>query len=123
MALPTKRGRLGASATRLLRLYPALSGVAIERRWFGRVAMTPDHLPHIHEPEQDLLTAVGCQGRGIGLMTALGARLASISRRRRCQGSCPFPISPIRPIPFHAFRQIGVAATIAWYRTLDALER
>ena len=35
----------------------------------------------------------------------------------------PFPLSPIRPIPFHAFRQVGVAATIAWYRMLDAFER
>ncbi|TIW91345.1 MAG: FAD-dependent oxidoreductase, partial [Mesorhizobium sp.] len=35
----------------------------------------------------------------------------------------PFPVSSIRPIPFHAFRQVGVAATIAWYRTLDVFER
>ena len=106
----------------MLRLYPALAGVAIEQRWFGRVAMTPDHLPHIHEPEQGLVTAVGCQGRGVGLMTALGARLADYVATGDAR-LLPFPVSPIRPIPFHSFRQIGVAATIAWYRMLDALER
>ena len=84
--------------------------------------MTPDHLPHIHEPEPGLVTAVGCQGRGVGLMTALGARLAAYVANGDAK-HLPFPVSPIRPIPFHAFRQIGVAATIAWYRTLDALER
>ena len=56
-------------------------------------------------------------------MTALGARLARLRGGRATPTHLPFPISPIRPIPFHAFRQIGVAATIAWYRMLDALER
>ncbi|TIS08472.1 MAG: FAD-dependent oxidoreductase, partial [Mesorhizobium sp.] len=57
-----------------------------------------------------------------GLMSALGKRMAGylatgdVSR-------LPFPLSPIRPIPFHAFRQVGVAATIACYRMLDAFER
>jgi len=86
------------------------------------VAMTPDHLPHIHEPEPGLLAVVGCQGRGLGLMTALGARLAFYLHSGDAR-QLPFPVSPIRPIPFHAFRQVGVAATIAWYRMLDAFER
>ena len=105
----------------LVRLYPDLRGVAIERRWFGRVAMTLDHLPHIHEPEPGLLIAVGCQGRGVGLMTALGARLADyvVSGDRR---ALPLDITPLRPIPLHALRQVGVGAAIAWYRMLDALE-
>ena len=76
----------------LLRLYPALSDVAIEKRWFGRVAMTPDHLPHIHEPEKGLLAVVGCQGRGVGLMTALGKRIAGYlgnwRRQRNCRSRC-----------------------------------
>ena len=84
--------------------------------------MTPDHLPHIHEPEPGLLAVVGCQGRGVGLMTALGGRMASYLANGDIN-QLPFQLSPIRPIPFHAFRQIGVAATIAWYRMLDAFER
>lgn len=104
------------------RLYPGLDGVAIERRWFGRVAMTPDHLPHIHEPQPGLMTVVGCQGRGVGMMTALGQKFAHyIASGDRA--ILPLPISAIKPIPLHEFRQIGVAATIAWYRLLDALEK
>lgn len=122
MALPTSPNDWAHLKRALLRLYPALSGVAIEKRWFGRVAMTPDHLPHIHEPEQGLLAVVGCQGRGVGLMTALGERIATYFSSGDAR-QLPFPVSPIRPIPFHAFRQVGVAATIAWYRLLDALER
>ncbi|RUW57545.1 FAD-dependent oxidoreductase [Mesorhizobium sp. M7A.F.Ca.US.008.03.1.1] len=122
MALPTSAGDWAHLERALVRLYPSLSGVAIEKRWFGRVGMTPDHLPHIHEPEQGLLAVVGCQGRGVGLMTALGERIAGYLQSGDAR-QLPFPVSPIRPIPFHAFRQVGVAATIAWYRLLDALER
>jgi glycine/D-amino acid oxidase-like deaminating enzyme len=101
------------------RLFPALTGVAIERRWFGRVAMTLDHLPHLHEPEPGLIVAVGCQGRGIGLMTALGPSLARYVASRD-PAELPFPITPIRPIPLHRFRHLGIGAAIAWYRTIDA---
>lgn len=122
MALPTSASDWAHLERALRRLYPGLSNVAIEKRWFGRVAMTPDHLPHIHEPEQGLVAVVGCQGRGVGLMTALGERIATYLSNGDAR-QLPFPLTPIRPIPFHAFRQVGVAATIAWYRLLDALER
>ncbi|RVD70546.1 FAD-binding oxidoreductase, partial [Mesorhizobium sp. M4A.F.Ca.ET.029.04.2.1] len=77
MALPSSAADWAHLERALIRLYPALAGIAIEKRWFGRVAMTPDHLPHIHEPEKGLLAVAGCQGRGVGLMSALGKRMAS----------------------------------------------
>ena len=106
----------------LHRLFPMLRSVRIDHRWFGRVAMTPDHLPHLHEPEPGLVMAAGCQGRGIGLMVALGEPLA------RYLGSgdlaaLPLPITPLRTIPLHRFRRLGVAAHVALYRLLDGLER
>ncbi len=106
----------------LLRLYPALASLKVERRWFGRVAMTTDHLPHVHEPEPGLLAVAGCNGRGIGLMAALGRYVAdwAVSGDRY---ALPLPVTPIRPIPFHRFRRIGVASAIAWYRMRDATER
>ena len=106
----------------MLRLYPALAKVPIERRWYGRVAMTPDHLPHIHEPEPGLIAVAGCQGRGVGLMTALGPRIAAYLETRD-PAQLPLPLTPIRPIPLHRFRRVGVAATIAWYRLRDGIER
>jgi glycine/D-amino acid oxidase-like deaminating enzyme len=124
------RGRMGqprheadwAHLERALhRLFPALKGVRIARRWFGRVAMTPDHLPHIHEPEPGLLAAAGCQGRGVGLMTALGPHLADYLVTGD-PAEVPFPITPIRPIPFYPFRRLGAAGLIAWNRLLDARE-
>lgn len=122
MALPSSASDWAHLERALIRLYPALAGIAIERRWFGRVALTPDHLPHLHEPEKGLLAVVGCQGRGVGLMSALGKRMASYLASGDAR-QLPFPLSPIKPIPFHAFRQVGVAAAITWYRMLDAFER
>ncbi len=106
----------------MIRLFPLLSDVRIDRRWFGRVAMTPDHLPHIHEPEKGLVTIVGCQGRGVGLMTAAAKRLVEYLAHGD-QDVLPLPITPIKPIPMHRFRKIGVGALIAWYRMLDAIEQ
>lgn len=106
----------------MLRLYPCLRGIAIEHRWSGRVGVTTNHLPHIHEPEPGLIAAIGCQGRGIGLMTALGARLAIYAAGGDVR-DLPFPVTPVRPIPFHRFRRLGVAGAIALYRALDRLER
>ncbi len=122
MAVPRSAADWKHLERALLRLYPDLEGVAIERRWFGRVGMTPDHVPHLHAPEPGLIAVAGCQGRGVGLMTALGQAIA----RYIISGNpedLPFPLSAIRPIPFHAFRQVGVAAAILWYRTLDAFEK
>jgi glycine/D-amino acid oxidase-like deaminating enzyme len=105
----------------LHRAYPAVTDVPITHRWFGRVAITPDHLPHVHEPAPGLLTAVGCQGRGIGLQTALGEAIAA-SVVAGDRDLLPFPVMPIRPIPLHRFRHIGLGALIAFYRTLDGFE-
>lgn len=105
----------------LVRLFPILKGVPIEKRWFGRVAMTLDHLPHLHEPKPGLIVAAGCQGRGIGLMTALGPLLADYAINGD-PDILPFDLTPIRPIPFHGFRHFGIGAAIAWYRMLDAFD-
>jgi len=83
--------------------------------------VTADHLPHLHAPQPGLLAVAGCQGRGVGLMTGLGQAAAAYLQSGDPQ-DLPLPLSPIRPIPLHAFRQVGVAAAILWYRSLDALE-
>lgn len=124
------RGRMGEPRSEsdwqhlrqaMVRLFPALDGVAIEHRWFGRVAMTLDHLPHIHEPEKGLLAVAGCQGRGVALMTAIGPRLADYIDGGD-PAVLPFPVSPIRTIPFHALRRIGVGTVVTWSRLLDGME-
>jgi glycine/D-amino acid oxidase-like deaminating enzyme len=106
----------------MARLYPALEGIPVERRWFGRVAVTPDYMPRLHAPQDGLIMLAGCQGRGVGMMTAIGHPLADFLATGD-PDVLPFPLSPIRPIPFHRFRRIGVGAHVGWYRLLDRLEQ
>lgn len=86
--------------------------------WYGRVALTMDFLPHLHELAPGLHTALGYNGRGVGMATALGALLA-----RRVQGepasALPFPTTPRTGIPFHFLRNVYVAATRTYYRLRD----
>lgn len=98
-------------------LFPALKGVPITHRWGGRVAIHPDYMPRLHRPEPGLTIAIGCQGRGIGLQTAMGIEVARLDRRP--DATPVLPSTPIRPIPFHGLKAVGVTATIAWYRALD----
>lgn len=100
------------------KMFPQLKGVPIEFRWCGRVALTRDFLPHLHEPEPGLLIDIGCMGRGVGLQTAMGVAMARyVAGGDRAE--LPFPISPIKPLPFHVFNQAYVSAIIAWYRLTD----
>lgn len=100
-------------------LFPQLAGTPIEYRWSGRVALTQDFLPHLHEPAPGISCLLGYNGRGVALSTALGRRLAL-----RLMGKnevFPFPVSPVRQIPLHRLQRLYLGAGIAWYRLLDAL--
>ena len=100
------------------KVFPQAGGTPIAYRWGGRVALTRDFLPHLHEPEPGLLVDIGCMGRGIGLQSLMGqamARYVETGDRR----ALPFPVVPIQPIPMHAMRRLYVSAIIAWYRMND----
>lgn len=100
------------------KMYPQAKGLRFEYRWCGRVALTRDFLPHLHEPEPGLLVDIGCMGRGVGLQTAMGRAMAHyLSTGDRA--SLPFPVTSITPLPLHALNELYVSAIIAWYRLTD----
>lgn len=99
------------------RHFPALRDIPFTHRWGGRVAMHVDYLPRLHRPQPGLLVAIGCQGRGVGWQSAMGAELARLAADSNYDPV--LPISPVQTIPFHAFKALGVASTIAVYRALD----
>lgn len=102
-------------------LFPQLGKPRYEYRWAGRIAITRDFMPHIHEPAPGITLSLGCNGRGIALCTSLGQQLA----RRLKGGSAPFPypLSPMKPIPLHQLQRFYIGAGVAWYSLLDRLQK
>jgi glycine/D-amino acid oxidase-like deaminating enzyme len=101
--------------------FPHLGSPAWEHRWSGRVALTTDHLPHLHEPRPGLLIGLGYNGRGVAMATVMGKLLAD-----RTLGASPgdlgWPIVPIAPIPLHALRLPVMALVVRWKRFRDWLD-
>jgi glycine/D-amino acid oxidase-like deaminating enzyme len=104
-------------AAHIRRHFPQLADVPITHRWGGRVAVHVDYMPRLHRPHPGMFVAVGCQGRGIAWQTAMGGELAKLAIDPHYDAVLPF--SPVRPIPFHPLKALGVAATIAVWRALD----
>jgi len=103
-----------------LRLWPMLRGIMWTHGWNSRLAMTADHLPHIHEPAPGVLAYLGCNGRGVALATAIGAQLA----RRLVDGEgceLDLPITPIKPIALHNFWPVAVRGAVVLGRIRDSL--
>jgi glycine/D-amino acid oxidase-like deaminating enzyme len=102
-------------------LYPSLRDADWEFLWGGKVALTLDHLPHLHELGPGAYAGLGYNGRGVAMATLMGKWLA-----QRVQGATdkdvPFAATPLRPVPLHRWRRPVLHAAVAWKRTLDRLE-
>ncbi len=102
----------------MVKMYPQVAGVPYEFRWCGRVAITRDYLPHLHEPEPGLLVDIGCQGRGVGLQTAMGRAMAAYVASGD-RADLPVPVTPIKGFPLYGLRRLYVNAVVTWYRMRD----
>jgi len=100
-------------------LWPALAETKWTHAWGGRLAMTRDQYPHIHEPDDGVLACLGYNGRGIAMATAMGDQLA----RRLVNPSSEFdmPLTGMKGIRLHALWPLAVRAAIARGRLSDFL--
>lgn len=102
-------------------LYPQLANIRIDYHWAGRVAITMDSMPHVHEPAPGVTIALGYNGRGVALASSMGIHLA---RRLLNNGHrFPYPVTTIRPIPMHGLQRFYIAAGVLWYSMLDSVAR
>jgi glycine/D-amino acid oxidase-like deaminating enzyme len=103
-------------------IFPQLHRVRYDYHWGGLVAMTGDHLPHLHEIAPGLLAGLGYNGRGVAMATMMGRLLA-----RRIQGvplaQLGFPVMPLRAIPLHRFSQFGVRLAIEYLQLRAGVAR
>jgi len=101
-------------------LLPDAADAEIEHYWSGRVAMTPDHLPHIHQPAPGVIAALGYNGRGVAFATALGLAIgAHLADRTQ---PLPLQLSRMAPLPVHGLHPVYGEWAIDIARLRDALE-
>lgn len=83
---------------RIARIFPELGDVRFEEAWHGQIAMTPDHLPRVHQLAEGLWTAIGYNGRGITTGTLFGQSIADLLSGMP-QTDLPLPVSSISAAP------------------------
>jgi glycine/D-amino acid oxidase-like deaminating enzyme len=97
------------------RMFPALGATPFTHRWAARDTLTPDLLPHLYEPCPGLFAALGFNGRGLAIGTALGEVLA-----RRVLGEAaeamPFPTTTASAAPLNLPAAIGYYVKLALAR-------
>ena len=101
-------------------MYPQLGPLQYEYRWAGRIAITRDFMPHLHQPAPGVTMALGFNGRGITTATALGKEVANVVSGGT-SACTPFPVPPVQPLPMHGLQRFYIAAGVAWYSLLDRL--
>jgi glycine/D-amino acid oxidase-like deaminating enzyme len=102
------------------RLFPAIGRPRWEFRWSGKVALTADYMPRLHELAPGLRVCLGYNGRGVAMATALGTALGDWTRIGNAE-ALPLPPQPLKPLPFHAFRRPLLEGVTAYYRLRDRM--
>jgi len=103
---------------RMLAHFPALEAAPMEHVWHGTASVTPDLLPRLFELGPGLIAPVACNGRGIGLTTALGRVLADWLLAPD-KAAMPLPLVPPQPIRFHPWARHAPAALLPYYKLRD----
>jgi len=107
---------------RLAQLFPLLKDEPLSYFWNGRVAITTDHLPRLFEPAPGLHAALGWNGRGVAMTSAMGPVLADWLTGKSGK-DLPIPVTTVRPIPFHGLRLVAAQAIVGWKNFQDNWER
>jgi glycine/D-amino acid oxidase-like deaminating enzyme len=105
---------------RLRSLFPILGEPRVQFRWAGYVALTTDHVPHLHELAPNLYAGLGYNGRGVAMSTMMGKLIAERVAGAR-EEDIALPAAPVERIPLHGWRATGIALAIGWKRLQDRL--
>lgn len=106
---------------RLKELFPQLGEPQWQFFWGGKVALTLDHLPHVHELAPGLMAALGYNGRGVAMASRMGAAMADWAAGLPA-AELPLPPSAMRPLPLQGLRRPVLAMAVGWKRWRDRQE-
>ena len=96
------------------RVFPQIGDVDFEYGWYGRIAMTTDHIPRFHVMDKDMAMVTCYNGRGIGPGSVFGKLLAEYMTGGS-EADIPLPVSPVRPVQFRRLRGLFYEAGARLY--------
>lgn len=101
----------------LVVMFPGLADIEIDFAWSGVVAVTPDYFPHVHRLAPGVTAALGYNGRGVAMATALGQSVGKhvIDPTSRLG----IPVTSMKPIPFHRLHEVYAAIASSYFRLRD----
>jgi glycine/D-amino acid oxidase-like deaminating enzyme len=99
-------------------IYPQIAEDAWEEAWYGRIAMTHDHLPRLVEVGINGLAIYGYNGRGIGPGTVFGRAIAKYFETGE-ETALPFPLTPNPNEPFAGLRGLAIEAGARAFHLMD----
>lgn len=106
---------------RIAAIFPELGRVTFEEAWHGQIAMTPDHLPRVHQLAPGLWTAIGYNGRGITTGTLFGIAIADLLTGMN-PGDLPLPLTEMTKAPraglTSRFYDLAFTANQVWKGTI-----
>ena len=119
LELPPQVRPGGLSTEQIFELFPNLRGIGISHRGHGKVGLTIDEFPHLHEPQDGVLIGVGYNGRGVAAATTMGRIIAE----RITEGpiASVLPVTSLSGIPWRVLRQPLLTAAVTYYRLRDQL--
>ncbi len=100
-------GGIGRLKQGLVTVFPQLANIDIEATWAGRIAVTPEMMPHLHEPDSGIIAALGFSGRGIA-MTSVMARTVVSKALGADENTLPFPVTQLSRMPLHSVARAAI---------------
>jgi len=102
-------------------VYPQFPELKVDYIWGGRIAVTQDHLPHIHQPASGIYAGLGCNGRGVAMSTVMG-RLLAEAVMGKADSELPLPVTAMKKYPFHRFHRTGIRLLVPIKELQDGYE-
>ena len=98
----------------IAKTFPQVGETPLDYGWYGRIAMTTNHIPRFHILDPSVAMVTSYNGRGIGPGTVFGKLLAEYMAGGS-QKDIPLPVTKIDPVGFRNLRGLFYEAGARLY--------
>ena len=98
----------------IAKTFPQVGETPLDYGWYGRIAMTTNHIPRFHLLDPSVAMVTSYNGRGIGPGTVFGKLLAEYMAGGS-QKDIPLPVTKIDPVGFRNLRGLFYEAGARLY--------